>query len=98
MALDSSFTATKVSIKKQLCHAVSSETGMPVQRLLSLVETDDGLKVRVRWRGLGETEDTWEPVDFVYADVPLLFKKLLARNTAPSDLVKEAKDQLGIHN
>lgn len=35
-----------------MSHVVSSETGMPVQRLMRLVEADTGLMVQVRWRGL----------------------------------------------
>lgn len=67
-------------------HVIKSETGMLVQRFMSLVDTDNGLVVRVCWRGSPKSEDTIEPVARVYEDLPKLFKKLLAGKNAPIDL------------
>lgn len=36
-----------------MLHDISSETGMHVTEILHLVETEDGLKFLVRWKGLG---------------------------------------------
>lgn len=77
-----------------MSHVVASETGMPVQRLMRLVDTDDGLMVQVRWRGLPDSEDTLEPASKVYEDVPQLFRKLLGRQSAPVDLVAKARRAL----
>ncbi len=35
-----------------LPHVLSSETGMPVARLIGVEENEDGLFVHVRWKGL----------------------------------------------
>ena len=64
---------------------------MVVQRLLGLVETDDGLKVSIRWKGLPETEDTVEPLQQVYEDVPGLLVKLLNRKNLPTHLADKAR-------
>lgn len=79
-----------------MSHVLTSETGMIVQRLLSLEENEDGLFVRVRWKGLSESEDTLESIEQLYEDVPVLFEKLLKRKNAPPALVEKAKETLGI--
>ena len=48
--------------KAILEHAISSEHGMPVGRLLKLMYTKDGLGVLIRWKGLPPSEDTVEPI------------------------------------
>ena len=68
---------------------------MVVQRLLALVETDDGLKVRIRWKGLPTSENTEEPLYQVYEDVPGLLGKLLDRENTPEHLADKAR--LALH-
>lgn len=63
---------------------------MIVHRLVGIVKLYDGLKTRVRWRGLPESENTVEPLEQVYQDVPLLLKNILRRKNNPPDLVDEA--------
>lgn len=46
-----------------LPHILESKTGMEVQRLMGLVDTDNGLMVQVRWQGLPESEDTLETIE-----------------------------------
>jgi len=48
-------------------HVICSETGMPVQRLMRLEKTPDGLHVIVRWRGLPPSADTSEPHQYGHA-------------------------------
>ena len=43
-----------------MSHVLYSETGMPVSRLIGLHDTDDGIQVQVRWKGLSASEDTYE--------------------------------------
>lgn len=74
-----------------MSHVLSSETGMQVQRLMRLVETDDGLMVLVRWKGLPNSEDTMEPVKKIHEDVPVLLEKLLCRKNTPTNLIAEAR-------
>lgn len=65
-----------------LSHVLASEMGMPVSSLLRLVEEDDQLFVLVRWKKLGDSEDTLEPLRRVFKDVPqLVIKLLLRKNT-----------------
>lgn len=86
---DSSLNAEAV-----ISHVVASETGMPVQRLMRLEDTDDGLIVQVRWRGLPESENSMEPAGNVYEDVPQLFRKLLGRQNTPAELVSRIRREL----
>lgn len=47
-----------LNAKAILPHAISSETGMQIQRLLRLVDDADGLYVSIRWSGLPSSEAT----------------------------------------
>ena len=69
-----------------MSHVLSSETGMPVARLLRLLDQDGGIYVVVRWKGLSESEDTLEPLSRGFDDVPALTQKLLARKSTPATL------------
>lgn len=75
---------------------VASETGMPVQCLMPLVNTSNSVMVMVRWRGLPESEDTVKPLEKVYEDVPLRLKNFLGCNSVRVDLVAKALRDLTI--
>lgn len=60
-----------------MSHVVASETIMPIQRLMRLVESDDGLMAQVRWKGLQKSEDTPNPIANFYKDVPGMLLKML---------------------
>jgi transposase InsO family protein len=79
-----------------MSHVLSSETGMPVSRLIGFVDEPSGLKVQVRWKGLPPTEDTFEPLERIYEDVPALLLKMMSRKNAPAKLVAKAKSLLGL--
>ena len=79
-----------------LSHVLSSETGMPVARLLRLEDTEDGLHVVVRWKGLPDTEDTLEPIERVFEDVPEMVKRLLSRKNTPTELADKARRVLAL--
>lgn len=79
-----------------LSHVLASETGMPVSRLLRLVEEDGKFFVIVRWKGLSASEDTIEPLQRVYEDVPQLLIKLLKRKNIDRAICKRACDTLGL--
>lgn len=49
-----------------MTHVVNSETGIPVARLMNLVDENGFLKVQARWRGLTHSEDTLEPLENLY--------------------------------
>lgn len=55
-----------------ILHVPSSETGMHVSHLTALEENNDELVVHVRWHGLPEADDTYEPLARIQQDVPLL--------------------------
>ena len=79
-----------------LSHVISSETGMPVARLMKLVDTPDGLKVQVRWKGLSISEDTLEPLKRIYEDVPNMLERLLKRKNTPIELATAARSELSL--
>ena len=79
-----------------LSHIISSETGMPVSRLMALVETPDGLKVIVRWKGLPNSQDSAEPLQHVHKDVPQMLHRLLQRKNTPQHLVAKARAELAL--
>lgn len=66
---------------------------MVVSRRMKLYETNDGLMVKVRWKGLSDTDDTLEPISKINEDLPILFHKILERKATPSHLVDLVKQQ-----
>ena len=77
-------------------HVLSSETGMPVTRLLRLVDTEDGLKVIIRWKGLQNSEDTEEPLERVFEDVRQMLLRLLRRKKTPAHLAEKVRSILSL--
>ena len=77
-------------------HVLASETGMPVQRLMRLVQGPKGIEVVVRWRGFPPSADTTEPLQKIYEDVPQMLQNLLNRKSTPGHMVDLAKSQLGL--
>lgn len=79
-----------------MLHEVSSETGMPVQRLMRLVETDGALLGQLRLLRLQESEDISGHSENVYQDLLKFFQKLLGRKNSPTDLVVKIRRVLSI--
>lgn len=79
-----------------MSHVLSSETGMPVSRLLRIVEQDRKLYNWVRWKGLTTNDDTMEPLECVYEDVPKLTLKLLDGKSTPTNIRAKARAALGL--
>lgn len=79
-----------------LSHVLASETGMPVSRLMKLVDDSGKLYIQVRWKGLSPSDDTLEPLKRVYEDVPQLVIKLLHRKNTSADLSQRARTELGL--
>lgn len=88
---DDSLDATAI-----MPHVTASETGMPVARLMGIQESPDGPVVHVRWKGLPDSEDTYEPILKVYEDVPVMLLNLLKRKSISKSLVTSAKSVLGL--
>ena len=88
---DSSLDQTVV-----MSHVLSSERGMPVARLIKLVNTSEGLKVLVRWKGLPHSEDTLQPLGQLYEDVPQMVLRLLQRKNTPPNLAEKARRLLAL--
>lgn len=79
-------------------HVLSSDTDMPVQCLIELVEQDDELLVRVCWCGLPPEEDTFGPIQRVCEDLPLSLQRLHVRKNTPAQLAACARTILGLSN
>lgn len=79
-----------------MSHVLSSETGMPVARLINLVKVDDALKVLVRWKGLSSQNDSLEPLQYVFEDVPQMLNRLLKRKNTPAESAQQARDAIDL--
>lgn len=77
-----------------MSHVVSSDTGMPVQRLMKIVESGKGLMVQGLWQGLPEPGDTLEPLSKIDEYVPQLLLKLLVCMNTPTEVAAEARRKL----
>lgn len=72
-------------------YVLSSETGIGVQNLMTLYESEEGLLVQVRLHGLPESEDTDELIQKVYEDNSGLLVKLLRHKNIPPNLVERSQ-------
>lgn len=89
------FRDSSINEEAVMSHVLSSETGMPVSRLMSLGEKDDrNLFVRFRWRGLPDSEDTWRPLQRINQDALRLVRLLLNRQNTPAPLRERAEAEL----
>jgi len=86
----------ELDTKVIMSHVLSSETGMPVARLLKLTDEPDGMKVIVRWKGLPHSEDSAESLEHVYEDVPQMLLRLLQRKNTPAPLAEKARRILAL--
>lgn len=67
------------SIEKEaiMYNVQRSETVMILKRLIGATNTDDGIIVKLRWRGLTVSEETLEPLAQIYEDIPQPLHKLI---------------------
>ena len=81
-----------------MSHVLSYESGMPVARLMRLIDTADGFKVLIGWKGLPNSEDSAEPLVRVFEDVSQMLVRLVDRKTTPPDLAEKARQILALSN
>lgn len=74
-----------------ISHVLQSEIEMEDQRVMELIDSRDGMQVRVRWKGLSPEDDTLEPLQRMFDDVPQLISKLLSSKNMQPDLVDRAR-------
>lgn len=67
---------------------------MPVGRQIRPEESDGGLSVLLRLRGIPPSEDTLEPLERVYEEVIQRIVKLLARRSTPNELDDKERNVL----
>lgn len=79
-----------------MSHVLSIESGMPVSRLIIFIKVEDEIKVQVRWKCLSAQDDTLEPLNNVFEDVPKMLERLLNCKNTPAHLVRKARDALGL--
>ena len=79
-----------------MSHVLSSETWMPVTRLMKLIEEPNGLMVQVCWKGLPASEDTLEPLARVAEDVPQMLERLLSRKNGDPRLIAKARRAISL--
>lgn len=77
-----------------IVQVVAHETGMPVHRLMRIVDTKERLMIQVRWRRGPDSEDTLKTTKKLYQDVPQLFCKLLDLQNTLFFLVNRARREL----
>lgn len=80
--------------KVTMSHFLTSETVMLVSMFLRLENTSDGFMVTVRWKCMDSSEDTLEPLEQVYENVPDILGKLLKRKNTTPDLSDRARRHL----
>ena len=88
------YSDSKLNNERIMPHILYSETGMPIHRLINLKKQDNEIMVHVRWKGLPTSQDTLEPLNNVYEDVPQMLTRVLNRKSPNSTLVSEARKQL----
>ena len=82
---DESFEVTK-DTREQILY---DEKGLCVDRILRWRHTAGGVHLRVRWLGFEACDDTWEPLETFYEDVPEMIQEYV--NKFPHDgILQEA--------
>lgn len=71
-------------------------SGMPVARLMRIVEGPKGNQVAVRWKGLQDSEDTLEPLVRILEDVLNILLRLQKRKSTPLNLRQKLRLSLGL--
>lgn len=73
--------------KAIISHVLSSERGMPNSRLVKLVDSLDDLRVEFRYKSILVSEDTFQPIQGIYQDVPRMLLRLVGRRKLQSSLL-----------
>lgn len=76
-----------------MCRVFMSETSIPAQNLMQLLETGYELLVQVCWRSVSQSEDTVEPLQKIYENVVEVRWKSLYCNNTPADLVAKERQE-----
>ena len=70
--------------------------GLCVEKILRWRNTAGGVQLRVRWLGFEACDDTWEPLETLYEDVPELIQEYVAK--FPHDeVLQEAFETVNLH-
>lgn len=79
-----------------MSHVLSSETHMPVARLVRLQDRNEELKVLIRWKVSLLWKTHWSPAPKrAYKDVPHMVLRLLQRKNPAEFLGSKARRALG---
>ena len=68
--------------------AVNDCQKFEVQQFMDWREDDDGnIELKVRWEGFEPRDDTWQGIDGLFEDVPVLVRKYLASQAGKSEVL-----------
>jgi hypothetical protein len=85
------------AVTEDLRNQIAYDSQFYVDRLVDWRETDEGtLEIRVRWLGLDQNEDSWEPAAQLREDVPETVQRYLLEVADECDLAGELLRQWGI--
>lgn len=79
-----------------MSRVLSCQTGMPVTRLMMLYDDFDGIKVRMRWKGIPHSDDNFELLRQVFEDVSAMLVCILDRKNIPPDWAQNVRGLLRI--
>lgn len=89
---DGAFEVTR-DTREQILY---DEKGLCVERILRWRNTAGGVQLRVRWLGFEACDDTWEPLETLFEDVPELIQEYVAK--FPHDeVLQEAFATVSLH-
>lgn len=63
---------------------------------MALVDTLDGIKVGVPWKGMSDSENTLEPPSKVYEDIPKMLTRHFGGKYSLTRLVATARRELAL--
>ena len=58
-------------------YEIDASEKFDISELLELKTTTSGYSVKVRWLGFDECDDTWEPIEMIFEDIPLILHDFL---------------------
>ena len=87
------YNDASLDAKAILSHAISSETGMQIQRLLRLVDKPDGIYVAIRWRAFRRQRTLWSR----YTKFMPMFRNYYASSSTVKRQQKRSLTRRAVH-
>lgn len=75
------FSNSEMDVTEVLPYANDADEAYLIDSILDIRLSGSSYDCKVRWMGFGPEEDSWEPIERLFEDVPLLLQNFLQSST-----------------